>query len=557
MMKLLHLHLPKTGGTALRRFFVDQLGEDAVTPPLQGMMLSEALLRWDRAAVISGHFIARQGDNIPAERPAITVLRNPVDRLLSEYFYNKFDVDNLPVDAGQRAGNLDTYIAYLTRPSAEAPTTQIEMLYPLGTDKQTRLSMNEKLAASMAAIDQFALVGVQEEMDDFCSMLCAKFHWKSMVANQLNVTSRRVQSSGLTPSQRHAIEALLEPEITLYLHALSRFKKDRRSFISSANVTEASLSSTSVSDKEAQGLSPLRQKVKQDFGDRGCEIDAVEVIGRLSGPGQAMTGEIIDILFHITAHQTFDQVNAGIAIKDEHGLLAFGTNSLLLGEIYSLTAGKYVIKFTTLNRLGPGVYFIDTALTPASSHYDGCFHWRHAAASLNVIAYATQHFEGNVLLDVDISIDSISENAVWCRKLPALKNNAARAFGNSSKYLTTFCSSIDLMSFVDQAERDSDILLQVKITNQGKEAWSSNGRYPVKLSYRWHTPDGSIVIADGVRSDLPGNIAAGASTQACMHVRTPNKPGILYLTISLVQEHVAWFTDQDSANGRVLRVTVV
>ncbi|WP_267222257.1 Wzt carbohydrate-binding domain-containing protein [Dyella silvae] len=557
-IKLLHLHLPKTGGTALRRFFVDQLGEESVSPPLQGMMLEEALLQWRDTAVISGHFIARQADIIPPERLAVTVLRDPVDRFLSEYFYNKFDVDNLLVDACQRAGDLETYIEHLSQVPANAPMTQMEMLYPLGTTAQTRLSTDEKFSASKIAIDQFALVGVQEEMEDFCSMLCAKFRWPLAWAEQLNVTSRRLQPSDLTTGQRRAIENLLEPEIALYSYAHSRFKRDRRGFISSAGLAaEGHPDLSSAANEDSNETEHCPEPVKQDFGDLRCQINAVEIIGRVSGPGQVMTGEMMDVLFHVTAREALDQVSAGIAIKDEHGSLAFGTNSLLLGDIYSLAPGSYTIRFSTLNRLGPGAYSVDAALTPTSSHYDGCFHWRHAAASFNALAYATQHFEGKVLLDIDLGIESTSEGAAWCRKLPNEETISARAFSATGKALTTFRSSLDVMSSVDLAPLGTDLLLQVKLTNQSTETWHSRGRYPVKLSYRWLTETGRVVVADGARTDLPGDLAPGAYALTCMHVRLPDVPGRYCLAASLVQEHIAWFIDQDHTNGRILPITVL
>lgn len=554
---LLHLHLPKTGGTALRHFFVDRLGDHAVTPPLQGMMLDEALLRWKQMAVISGHFMARQGDKVPADRMLVTVLRDPVDRFLSEYFYNRFDIDSLLVEANRRAGDLDAYLENASHSPPQLSLVQVEMLYPLGTDEQRRLSLDEQLAAAFETINRASMVGIQEEMEDFSCMLCAKFHWPTATPAQVNVTSRRLKCADLTAQQRRSVESLLEPEIALYAHARARFKQDRRRFIVSSDIVSSRSHCADDTSEAARPAADLAPETKRDFGDLRCEIDNVQIVGRVSGPGQAMTGEVIEIRFHVTSHETLAQVNAGIAIRDDFGSLIFGTNSLLLGDIYSLTPGKYVISFTTLNRLGPGRYSIDAALMPTLSHYDGCFHWRHGAADLHVTAYATQHFEGSVLLDVNIGIQSISHNAIWCKKLPVIEGIVARAFGNSSKPLTAFRSSLDIMSSVNVVQRDSDLLLQVRVINESSESWMPAGRYPVKLSYRWHDDKGNLLVADGVRSDLPADVAPGASVLTYLHVRTPEAPGSLYLTASLVQEHIAWFVDRDSTNGRTLPITVL
>lgn len=553
-IKVLHFHLPKTGGSALRRFFVEQLGETAVTPPLQGMMLSEALLRWQQSAVISGHFIAKQADVIPPDRMGVTVLREPIDRFLSEYFYNKSDIDNQLVEARQRAGDIDTYIEYLSSAPEESALTQVEMLYPLGTNAQRRLTLNEKLASAMNALERFCLLGIQEELDDFCGMLCAQLRFTAVEARHVNVTSRRIHREDLTTTQRCAIEKILEPEIKLYSQARMRFRLDRRKFItlhcSDAKAT-ASAPVNDVVDIEPMAGSPL-----SELGDRRCEISNVEVIGRISGPGQAMTGETVDVLLHVIAYEAIDQLTIGMALRDEHGSLCFGTNSNLLGDTYSVTPGRYLIKFTFLNRLGPGNFLIDAALTRTSSHYDGCFHWRHGAAKLNVHAYATQHFEGRVLLDVDVQINGVSSQAAWCRKLPEQKNVVARSFGNSSKELTDFRCALDLMSPIDIADRSSDVLLQVRTANNGSETWRAGGRYPVRLSYRWLSKQGDTILADGIRSELSCDLAPGGSAITLLHLRTPDEPGQLLLLISLVQENVAWFVDRDQVNGRLLPVTI-
>jgi len=549
--KLLHLHLPKTGGTALWRFFVDCLGENAVTPPQQAIMLREALLQWRHTQVISGHFIAKHGDQIPTDRHAVTVLRDPVDRFISDYFYHLLDVDNQLVDAGKRARNLDDHIEHL-RCSADEASLQMEMLYPLGTSAQTRLSTEEKLIAAKNALDHFALVGMQSEMDDFCSMLCAKFRWPHALARPVNVTSRRLDREELSTSQRRAIEKLVEPEIELYAYAQARFRKDRRSFIVASTGTPQELESTPALRNDTA----TQASVQNEFGDLRCRIDRIEVMGRVSGPEQVMTGETMDVIFHVTSQESLDQVNVGIAIRDEQGSLMFGTNSLLLGEAYSLTPGQYAVRFSMLNRLGPGIFHIDGALTPTCSHYDGCYHWRDAAARFTVPTYATHHFEGRVLMDVNLDIESAGNDAVWCRRLPVGQATAARTFGNTNKTLSDFRSSIDIMSSIDVALHESDILLQVKVTNHGTESWPSSGRYPTHLSYRWLSGDGTCLVPDGMRSELPGNVAPGDSVVTYMHVRTPETTGLLYLVASLVQEHVAWFVDKDNTNGRVLPITV-
>src|SRR5690348_11617187 len=109
MRKIFHLHLPKTGGMALQAFLVEQFGAAQVSPPLGGIKLADALLQWQEIPAISGHFAARRGDTLPCDRLCMTVLRDPVERFVSEFSYNKHDVDDLLLDARRFTHNLDEY----------------------------------------------------------------------------------------------------------------------------------------------------------------------------------------------------------------------------------------------------------------------------------------------------------------------------------------------------------------------------------------------------------------------------------------------------------------
>ena len=152
MRKIFHFHLPKTGGMALRAFLVEQLGVTRVSSPLGGVRLTDALLQWGDIEAISGHFAARQGDSLPRDRLCMTVLRDPLERFVSEFSYNKHDVDDLLRDARRFILSLEEYCENLAHASVVTSSVQLGMLYPLGTDVQTRLTTDEMLSAACKAL---------------------------------------------------------------------------------------------------------------------------------------------------------------------------------------------------------------------------------------------------------------------------------------------------------------------------------------------------------------------------------------------------------------------
>src|SRR5205823_1717816 len=86
--KFLFDHLPKTGGTAFRTVLEELFGPENVTPHLEGRSEIWAVQRFSGARLISGHFLSLlPGQDRLFGRIRVTLLRHPIDRAISEYFY--------------------------------------------------------------------------------------------------------------------------------------------------------------------------------------------------------------------------------------------------------------------------------------------------------------------------------------------------------------------------------------------------------------------------------------------------------------------------------------
>ena len=362
MDKLFHLHLPKTGGIALRAYMVDHLGSAEVSPALGGIRLSDAMVQWSHVTAISGHLLSKQGDMLPKDRFCLTVLRNPLERFVSEFNYNRHDVDDLLLNANRFLLDFDGYLESVAGASVDEMSVQLAMLYPFGTTKQTRLTTDEKLAAGMRALDQFDLIGVKEDLQDFACMLSARMGWPASPLKNVNVSSKPVQMDTLTAAQVRALSSLLEPEMELYRRALARFHADRRRFICPprADSTTAMVGAGAGRATDSMEIRSERsgKPEPRNFGDGRCEITSVSVAGKISGFQQVMAGELMDVTVQFVAHESIAQLNAGISIHDERGTLMFGTNTLLHGDVFELSQGRYAVTFTMLNRLGPGRYMV-------------------------------------------------------------------------------------------------------------------------------------------------------------------------------------------------------
>ncbi|MFC3652359.1 Wzt carbohydrate-binding domain-containing protein [Dyella humi] len=554
MQKILHFHIPKTGGIAIRQYLIEQLGEQCVSPSVLGNRLSDALLRWRDMRAISGHFSLYQGDQLPVDRCNITVLRNPIDRFLSQYFFEKSDNADRLLDAKVHALDLDDYLENLSIDKPEAVSCQMGMLYPLGTSSRTELSTNEKYEAAVRSLELFELVGIQDELDDFSSMLDARFSWKPVPLRFKNVASQRLPSSALSASQQSKLNYLLECELELYQQAKARFKQLRRNFIrTSVSMLDKGMP---LDHRRQTAAAPTAIEQARDFGDRRCSVLQVSVEGEISGANHVMVGEHCNISISFKVDQSIDELNIGIAIKDEQGSLIFGTNTMLLGNVYAVIPGEYCASFQMLNRAPIGRYVVDVALVRSETHYQGCYHWLEKAASFQVHETAAAYFEGQILMDANVELVAMSPSASWSSITHVPSNSVMRSLGRNNKPLSEFASKITPMCSMDQFYLGLDVFVPMHISNISGETWNAFGQQPVTLSYRWLTKDNEVIISDGLRTRLPTDVPAGGSIIVPMKIRPPSKSGEFQLVLSLVQESVAWFVDKAPQTAHITQINL-
>ncbi|MCL5257542.1 MAG: glycosyltransferase [Chloroflexi bacterium] len=95
--------------------------------------------------------------------------------------------------------------------------------------------------------------------------------------------------------------------------------------------------------------------------------------------------------------------------------------------------------------------------------------------------------------------------------------------------------------------------LKFVIQNTGGLTWGAAGlcANPVNLAYRWRDSEGRLVIADGLRTPLPFDLAAGREIHLLATVVAPTDPGLYTLELHLVHESAAWFEEKGLAPVRL------
>jgi hypothetical protein len=96
--------------------------------------------------------------------------------------------------------------------------------------------------------------------------------------------------------------------------------------------------------------------------------------------------------------------------------------------------------------------------------------------------------------------------------------------------------------------------IHLRIANLGVETWpwGSQQLPEIRVSYRWRAPDGTLRVAEGLRTPFPCAVSPGEQVIVPVGVMPPDEPGDYILEFDLVHELVRWFDCQLQLKMRVL-----
>jgi hypothetical protein len=222
--RILHLHIEKCGGTALRTAIARAIGPATRLFPKQYERDMEAIEadQWD---LISGHcgwqVLQPYGGHL------VTVLRDPVDRFVSSYFFWR-DMYRSGKDRSHRAVLTDVYPLdefvkikdeqSLIQGLLNAMTWQLAYspVLPKRQAQRARgITEAELIATAIAHLGECAVVGLQEHMGDFASHFEQRLGLKLDI-ERVNVTEGRPGGLELSAATRRRILEWVYLDMELY-----------------------------------------------------------------------------------------------------------------------------------------------------------------------------------------------------------------------------------------------------------------------------------------------------------------------------------------------------
>lgn len=422
--KFLFDHIPKTGGTAFRTALEEIFGRDNVTPHLEGRSEIWAIQRFSGVRLISGHFLSLvPGEDRRFGRFRLTLLRHPVDRAISEYFYWRHHAGEGGVadKLGEWAQRYDICDFFKAREESEE-TGAVNFCAKHFASRISR-NLGDKrrtLSLAMKSLKGYDFVGIFEHLRDSVDVFCWQFRLPPVDDfPRVNVTSSRVRIADLDNRTLDRLVAMNDLDMQLYDCAVEMFETKKRKMIRellaarSAKIKpegrgmfawgKADETNGEGAASEDPSPSPRLLRRHESFGTKEIEIVAAQVIGSQSGTNEVAPGEQLALCISITAHKAVADLTVGFDVSDGFGEVVFGTNTYLRGAVKAVRAGcDYDIVFRFNANLNRGRYSIGAALHTGANHTDRCFHWVDDVTTFDVVQLGEPDFIGYCRLEPSI-----------------------------------------------------------------------------------------------------------------------------------------------------------
>ncbi|MGF6742040.1 Wzt carbohydrate-binding domain-containing protein [Paraburkholderia atlantica] len=389
-------HLAKTAGQAVNDWLVKALGTGCVTPNLIGNHYELIRKYGGLYSVISAHVHFPDGESLDPRYQYMTLLREPVDRIVSWLYFlvNNHDECELPelVPAARRFLESDG-IDLADTLAGSISNAYVEHFCRIDT-----IGLNDDtgtIERALAAIQQYDVVGIYEDMPLFLRDAARLIGMAApSEISRVNVTQKRPAVDQIKPALRDRIIELNQLDLRFY----SEIAKVK------ANLErEQSAEADSLAVSTWERYEPVRA--------RSITTSALTILsvtlreGKDIRHGQLMT---FDVDFLVS--QKIGQIEMGIHIFDSDREWAFGTNSTLLGQTYlSLQSGWYRVTHHVVADLPAGAYTAGFAFAEQFSGSVEELAWRDSMCEFQVVHEVTKGFAGYSYLPATISLKPLEE----------------------------------------------------------------------------------------------------------------------------------------------------
>jgi hypothetical protein len=211
---VIFLHIPKTGGSTMRGVLDREYGQShilRVSPDTPTEALHKAGIH-----CIYGHCRYGLHQHVRQKTTYITFLRDPLDRILSMFYYIRSRPQNKMHDTVKQM-SLREFVT----------TTEPRIQVPLH-NHQTRMISGKKQPDLKTAIDHikkdFAVVGVTDMYPESVFMMRKALGWDDASYKKANVTRKRRKKTDIPPKVKQIVREHNQLDYELYAFAKERLR---------------------------------------------------------------------------------------------------------------------------------------------------------------------------------------------------------------------------------------------------------------------------------------------------------------------------------------------
>jgi hypothetical protein len=412
--------LKKTAGQSISLWLRQELGYGCVTHlDLEGNHRDLIRRYGGEYSVINAHVHFQDGEGLDPRYQYATVLRAPVDRVVSWLHFMKHN--HHMVSSPQLANTIAQVNRFLDSDGEDTAEEIVGELSNLYVEHFWHINSSgltcddDKLTNALAAIQQYNVVGIYEDLPQFLAEMAGLIGLpRCETLTRFNVTRKRPKVDSLSPALRNRIIELNQLDLRLYEEVV------------------AWKASVPNYKKPGPRKMPCWQKYEPRTEERRIVSPDVIVTeakireGKMVRHGQLMT---FDVGLFLT--RGVNELEMGIHIFDSDHRWAYGTNTTLLRQHHSAPRGFQQVSYYLVADLPVGAYTAGFACAERLPEGVRELFWRDALCQFEVYHHTSGSFAGYANLPAEISVVPISHNAYHFDPTgPFLLTQVGRPCGN-------------------------------------------------------------------------------------------------------------------------------